>query len=251
MKTTTLLILALLTLPTFAKEELRSKELRKDVCEAIQFELDDEDKYFWSGDLPLDECVKGRFTITDSKFDERLNVVTLMTVEFATEAAPFKPTGEAELVRTFSIGKDGKSQSSWGVRELTLLPNDTRGPKEIVEYLREEDLLDVHNGDAGVESGKLKSQKQVASQLEKWLENDPESSCVYSTDTSTEWVMHSLKTYSPALLTYILRLQESGQLAHVTSREYSDGESESCSHYYFEIYLKDGTRIYFHGDYTT
>jgi hypothetical protein len=258
-------LIALLGLQALAaspgkSSELRSAELRRLICDDLTVELNDMDKYFYSGELDVDACVEdGQFTITDSVYDQGLKTTTLMKITFSAPLAPFVAAGTASLALKLETDSKGRVSKSWIARDLDYEAADQRSVAEVIEYLFDETEVDTRNGDYGSKmSERTPTVREIEQTLEELLENGSDdensedySTCSYSNTTNPQYTLRDLVEYAPDLGRYLERLFVEGLVEHAVVRSYEDGESEYCSHYYFEIYLKDGLRIWVHRADTT
>jgi hypothetical protein len=113
------------------------------------------------------------------------------------------------------------------------------------------DRADVANGSTNL----AKFDKTVFSAQDavyRMTRNRPSTRyCKFQTATSTKAVFSALKEQDAPTASAIGSLHQSGKILFMVYRGLTEGESESCSFFSFDIYTKDGYRLSLDYDRTT
>jgi len=248
------LMTMILSLSAFGAKSLKSKEVKGRICSELEsFAYDDYTK------IDVAKCVKvGKFKVTKSTFNQQINKVSNLLVSFEYEENNIEFAGTIEAFRIVSFLENGSMSVRWSTRKMKVEVNDKRNWVNVFNELLDNDEINIHNGDADVRKVlKTHTEADLVKSLEESLENlgDPEGSeydfCLYETETGFDSVNYYMKDHSPALARLLKDLEKKGLIKGAAYRGYSDGASEYCSHYYFEILTKDNKVLYVDFDFTT
>lgn len=242
---------------TYAADTVKSKTIKKKICSEVESDLeyDHDIKTF-----DYKKCMAGQFDASNIVYSQEYSTVTLMDVNFEFKYEKYEISGFSQAYRTFTVNSDGNLKKSWGTRATYIKLKDNRDLITILDTLFDNDSIDVHNGDYGytkVDSSKV-TEAQIVKNLEESLENwgnpDTDSEydfCQYETTTNKKYTIEGLDQHSDDAYELIKKLDKEGKILHAISRDFVDGASEYCSHYYYEILTSEGVQIYFYFDFTT
>ena len=233
---------------------LRSKPLRNLICEEIRHEFEDQaGEYLYFGRLNQKDCAAGKFTVTKSVYDDTLKTTTLLDVAFETAFSNFVIKGTSRIGLNISVDRQGLISKSWKILESNVAVEDSRSVSEVLQDYFKFEKLDFHNGSYSLDPAVAGlTTKDLVSDLERMLEDGEEpDSCRYVNEESPKSALWYLKEYAPELAAYLEPKLKTGEILLAVSRTYDAGESEYCSHYFFEIVTKDGLRVSLQFDFTT
>lgn len=243
------------TLNVQAAKPLKSKTIKGLVCSDLEAKVYDD-----LTNIDEKRCVKeGKFSVTGSTFDESLGTTAVLNISFSYEEKNILMEGTANAVRVVRFLSNGQRKLSWNTTEMKVRVSDNRSYEQIFNALFDNDEVNTHNGDAGINSVDSRyTLKKMVQELEESLENygDPQTDreydyCVYFTETDTNSVIEYMGDYSSDLETLLLQMKKKGQIKGAAFRGYEDGASEYCSNFYFRILTNDGKVIYVDFDFTT
>ncbi len=237
-----------------ATQPLRSAPLKRLICEEIRYKFEDQaEKHLFFGRLSQKDCVAGRFVVTKSVYDNALKTTTLLEVEFETGFGKFAIAGNAKLGLAITADRQGLISKSWKVLESGVAIEDSRAVSDVLKDYFEFEKVDFHNGSFSLDpAAKGLTSKDLVFDLEQMLEDgEAPDSCRYLNEESPTGAIEYLKEYAPDLAAYLEAKLAAGEIALAVSRTYDSGESEYCSHYFFEIVTKDGLRVSLQFDFTT
>lgn len=243
----------LISTTIYADNTLRSEPLKKSICSNVESDLY---RYDDAISFDLNSCTKGSFVIAGSTRDPRTNIVTLMKINYSFKLGQIAVTGNAQLAASSMPDNNGRMTTTWTVRSTQ---SSFKDPRDIVQMIREEldlasdnDRIDMHNGDFDIASRPGFGLREARRNLSQALEN---GSCKYETTSGIDYVLGDFylnegigRSKLPDLLR---RAKAQKKIKAAVMREYEDGESEYCSHYYYYIIFTDGTVLNFNMDLTT
>jgi len=243
----------------YAADTVKSKTIKKKICAEVESDLeyDYDIKTF-----DYKKCMASTFKASNIVYSQEYKTVAMMDVNFNFSYKKYVISGFSQAYRTFTVNGDGNIKKSWGTRATYIKLNDNRDLTTILDALfdYDSDSVDVHNGDVGytkVDSSTV-TEAQIVKSLEESLENygDPDADseydfCQYETTTSKKSTIEGLYQHSEDAYDLIKKLDKEGKILHAISRDFVDGASEYCSHYYYEILTTEGIQIYFYFDFTT
>lgn len=228
-------------------EELYSTDAKKSICSQAADELEDR---FRLNSFDSKSCMAGSFDVVKKLTDNTSGEITVMKVKYAFTQPKMQVSGEAEVVRNFRVDSSGQIQKSWYARSIKVKVDDQRAYADLINELFDE--TNFGNGYGEVVSRPVTfSVDQMAAELEEALPNEEDSSCEYTTTTSTSWALSDLRYQDQTTFDFFKELEKQGKIKAAVSRTFEDGESEYCSHYYYRILLDDGTYVILDLDFTT
>jgi hypothetical protein len=241
--------LSVVSFSALANNTLRSAAIKKSICDSVEYKVDDQVPAF-----STTKCLGGTFNITRSVRDPRTNTVTIMDVSFNLAMNPYTITGNARLNALLRPDETGRMVQTWAVQNTqasVVVSGDIMTSLNALFAQDGEPLFDIGNGDYTYEKIPGYTLARAKKDLEERLEND---SCEYETSVGTDYVLEALSDYdrsAPEVMVLLEQASKSKKIKGAVAREYSDGESEYCSHYYYTIIFTDGTVLAINIDQTT
>lgn len=247
MKSLVFASLVLVCANSFASE-LYSKGGKKEICSSAKYRLQQDFRVYQFDEK---KCLEGDFEVTKTLNDAASGELTILNVKYSFSQPMLQVSGTATLIRNFKVDSDGQIKKSWYVGNNDLNLNDQRNFSTVFNQLLDE--LSFGNGDGYVKNvGTSFTRADAIKEIENALQDsEEEDGCRYSTTTSDSWALSDLDRHADDLTDFVKELKKQGKVKAVIARQFEEGESEYCSHYYFRILLNDGTYVILDLDFTT
>lgn len=254
MRNLTLTLGLLASFSALAESPLRSTKMKTDICSAVETDVVRSDR---ATRFDQRACLAGEFMIINSTRDPRTNATTLMQIRYRFTMGQLSVSGHAQMAASQKPDDTGRMVQTWNVRSTRTILNDSRDiVARIQEELRREDNeIDTGNGgDYGIRKIPGYTVAKAKRDLERSLPSESDG-CQYETYDGIDYVLRDRifgeavgQSNLPSLLD---TAKARGKIKGAVMREFTDGESESCSHWEYIIIFSDDNVLSLSFDGTT